>query len=94
MQAVFIQPKNLKAQFLREKKPVVSLHMYLKIKFQWISFWSKRQNFQKFNLYKSMSFLEQQNKITTNSIDEQHKSNELDLIICGKTDLYTIKLTI
>ena len=41
-----------------------------------------------------MSFFEQQNKTTTNSINEQHKSNELDLIICGKTDLYTIKETI
>ena len=41
-----------------------------------------------------MSFLEQQNKITTNSIDEQHRSNELDRIICGKTDLYIIKGTI
>ena len=41
-----------------------------------------------------MCFLEQQNKITTNSIDEHHKSNELDLIICGKTNLYIIKGTI
>ena len=47
----------------------------------------KRQNFQKINLYTSMSFLKQQKKITTNSINEQHKSNELDLINCGKTDL-------
>ena len=41
-----------------------------------------------------MPFLEQQNKITTNSIDEQHKYNKLDPIICGKTDLYIIKETI
>ena len=41
-----------------------------------------------------MSFFEQQNKITTNSINEHHKFNELDLIICGKTDLYIIKGTI
>ena len=31
-----------------------------------------------------MSFHEQQNKITTNSINEYHKSNELDLIIAVK----------
>jgi len=90
-QAIFVQPQDLLAQFLRERQPRVGLHMYVKIKFQWISFWSKRQNFQKFNLYKSMSFLEQQNKITTNSIEEQHKSNELGLIICGETDISSKK---
>ena len=41
-----------------------------------------------------MFFLEQQNKTTTNSIDEPPKLNELDRIICGKTDLYNIKETI
>ena len=45
--------------------------------------------------YTSQSFLElTTNKIITNLIDEHHKSNELDLIICGKTDLYIIKETI
>ena len=34
-----------------------------------------------------MCFLKQQNKITTNSINEQNKSNEFDLITRGKTDL-------
>ena len=93
-QAIFIQPQNLWAQFFREKKTIVGLHMYLKIKFQWKSFWSKKQNFEKFNLYKSMLFLEQQNKTRTNSIDEHSKLNELDRIICGKTELYIIKETI
>ena len=41
-----------------------------------------------------MSFLEQQSKIVTNSINEQHKYNESHRIICGKTDLYIIKGTI
>ena len=57
----------------------------------------QKAEFQKFNLYRSMSSLEQQNKITTNSIDE-HKPSELHLIICGKTDFviteYVIKETI
>ena len=46
------------------------------------------------NLTYNLTFLEQQNKITTNSIDEQHKRNELHPIICGKTDFYVIKETI
>ena len=33
-QAIFIQLKNLLAQFLREKQQVVGLHMPSKIKFQ------------------------------------------------------------
>ena len=41
-----------------------------------------------------MSFFEQQSKIATNSINQQHKYNKLDLIICGKTDLYIIKETV
>ena len=38
-----------------------------------------------------MCFLEQQSKITTNSINEQHKSNELDPIICGKQSYISSK---
>jgi hypothetical protein len=47
MQAVFKQPKNLLAQFLRGKQHVQCLDKKLKIKLQWKLFWSKRQNFLK-----------------------------------------------
>ncbi len=47
MQAVFIQHKNLLAQFLRKKQHVQYLDINVKIKLQWKSSWSKRQNFLK-----------------------------------------------